>query len=193
MHPINILISLLSGIFKSSAGERKKQTPVEPPKTTPSEGGGSSEIDWKDPKSKIGKYFTVGDALMLREWKRLANEEDGLDDQIKSNILKTAKKMDEIREYLDKPILVKSWLRPSKYNVFIGGAAKSAHMDGLAVDWWTDQNGDGDLNGKDCDDLKKVLMPKLESWGIRMEDNGAGARWIHIDLRPVKNSRFFKP
>lgn len=185
MRIITIIFSFIEHIFKSS----QKSTPAQNITAASSD----EVLDWNNPKSKISKYFTVSDALMLREWKRLANSDDGLTEEIKANILKTAAKMDAIREFLNKPILVKSWLRPPKYNVAIGGAAKSAHMDGLAIDWWTDQNGDGQLNGDDCDELKKILMPKLREWGIRMEDNGKGARWIHIDLRPVKNLRFFKP
>jgi hypothetical protein len=190
MHPIKILLSLLSTIFSASKKPDEKKIAKEPAPALPKT---DDKPDWSNPKSKISKYFTVNDALILREWKRLADETDGLNDEIKSNILLTAKKMDIIREYIGKPILIKSWLRPSKYNVFIGGAPKSAHMDGLAVDWWTDQDGDGSLTGKDCDELKSLLMPKLAEWEIRMEDNGKGARWVHIDLKPVKNSRFFKP
>lgn len=185
---IQILLSILRDAFKQP--EQPMSLPVQP---APQPIDSNGKPDWSNPSGKISEYFTVKDALMLREWDRLATEDDGLNEEIKSNILKTAKKLDVIRKFINKPILVKSWLRPSKYNVAIGGAPKSAHMDGLAVDWWTDQNGDGSLNGDDCDLLKEALMPKLEEWGIRMEDNGKGARWIHIDLKPVKKARFFKP
>lgn len=182
---IQILFSIFKSAFEEPTKDSKSASKIAEEK--------KDILDWSNPNSKISKYFTVKDALILREWKRLANQDDGLTEEIKANILKTAKKMDVIRDFINKPILIKSWLRPPKYNVAIGGALKSAHMDGLAVDWWTDQNGDGNLNGEDCDLLKEILIPKLREWDIRMEDNGKGARWIHIDLKPVKNSRFFKP
>lgn len=203
---MKFLVQLLTSLLPVLLSKKQAPTPPPaPPKPTPvpmpeveqeaSPEPIKEEIDWSDPKAKISKYFTVNEALMLREWKRLANAEDGLTDEIKANIVKTAQKMDVIREFVGKPLLIKSWLRPPKYNVAIGGAAQSAHMDGLAVDWWTDENGDGHLDGQDCDQLKELLAPKLEEWEIRMENNGRGARWIHIDLRavPAGGKRFFKP
>lgn len=155
-------------------------------------------LDWNNPKSKIAKYFTVQDAIILREWKRLGNESDGLNDTVKANLVEVFKKMDIIRELLGKPVFIKSAWRPSAYNVAIGGAKQSAHManaEYAAVDFWCDQDGDGDKDGEDCDAIKALLMPKLEELGIRMEDNGKGARWVHIDTRPVPKggNRFFKP
>lgn len=157
------------------------------------------EIDWNDPKYKISKYFTVGEAIYLREWKRLANEEDGLNENVKKQLVKIFKEvMDPLRELLGKPIFIKSCYRPKKYNVAIGGATESAHMaekEYAAVDFWTDQDGDGDKDGEDCDKIKEILMPLLEKMNIRIEDNGKGARWVHVDNKPVPpgGNRFFKP
>lgn len=156
------------------------------------------EPDWSNPSSKIAKYFTVKDALMLREWNRIGNESDGLNDTVKKNLVEVFRIMDLIREFLNKPVYIKSAWRPSAYNIAIGGAAQSAHMASVeyaAVDFWCDQDGDGDKDGDDCDLIKDQLMPKLAEWGIRMEDNGKGARWVHIDTKPVPKggNRFFKP
>lgn len=155
-------------------------------------------IDWKNPAAKISKHFTVGEALMLREWNRLANESDGLNDTVKNNLVSIFKKMDLIRDLLGIPVFVKSAYRPSEYNVAIGGAKLSAHMASMnygAVDFWCDKDGDGDKDGQDCDLIKAALMPKLEEWGLRLEDNGAGAKWVHVDNKPVTigGKRFFKP
>lgn len=155
-------------------------------------------LDWNNPKSHISKYFTVEDAIMLREWKRLANAEDGLNDTAKKNLIGIFEKMDVIREFLGMPVFVKSAYRPSAYNVAIGGAALSAHMasnDYAAVDFWCDADGDGDKDGDDCDLIKEKIMPMIEGWNLRMEDNGKGARWIHVDDKPVGPGmhRFFKP
>lgn len=155
-------------------------------------------VNWADPNSKISKYFTVREAITLREWKRLANESDGLNDTVKANLISIFQKLDVIREFLGRPIFVKSAYRPSAYNVAIGGSKQSAHMadkDYGAVDFWCDQDGDGDKDGEDYDLIKEKLMPKLAGWGLRMEDNGKGARWVHVDSKPVPQGGniFFKP
>ena len=66
-------------------------------------------IDWCDPKQKISDYFSVGEALYLPRWERLANEQDGLSDDSKTALawIKTKKaktkleknQASEIREY----------------------------------------------------------------------------------------------
>ncbi len=195
---INKIVQFIMGILKKEA-PKELAKPIEPiqvkiePVATP------SVVDWNNPKSKISKYFTVEEAIMLREWKRLANESDGLNDKVKANLIKVfTEVMDPIRELLGKPVFIKSAYRPSAYNVAIGGATFSAHMaanEYAAVDFWTDQDGDGDKDGKDCDDIKAILMPLLEKMNIRMEDNGTGARWVHVDnkLLPAGGNRFFKP
>jgi len=91
------------------------------------------KIDWTNPNCKISIYFTVGEAIWLDKWKRLANESDGLTEEIKANIVKFAReKMDKIREKLARPMFVKSWYRPKVYNMMIGGAEFSMHMLGMA-------------------------------------------------------------
>lgn len=153
-------------------------------------------IDWTNPNSRISTHFTVGEAIWLREWGRLANESDGLTEEVKANIVKFAReKMDRIRSIVDQAIFVKSWYRPKKYNVAIGGAEFSMHMTGLACDWWTDVDGDGDKDGADCDYLKDILYKRLEELDVRMENNGQGAKWIHIDSKKVTDgmNRYFKP
>jgi len=156
------------------------------------------QVDWANPQSKISKYFTVNEAIQLREWKRLANESDGLDDKVKENLYSIFQKMDTIREFLGKPVYIRSAYRPGEYNVAIGGAKRSAHIadaEYAAVDFWCDMDSDGDKDGEDCDLIKVALMNKLEGWGLRMEDNGKGARWVHLDNKPVPpgGNRFFKP
>lgn len=155
-------------------------------------------IDWTDPNCKISKYFTVREAILLRNWNRLGNEQDGLSVVVKNNLLSIFSIMDKIREILGVPVYIKSAWRPKKYNVEIGGATKSSHMaddKAAAVDFWCDLDGDNDKDGDDCDKIKAILMPKLQELGIRMEDNGKGARWVHIDNKavPPKGNRFFKP
>lgn len=158
--------------------------------------GKAKYIDWSDPTEKISEFFTVKEALWLPQWNRMATEADGLTMEIKANIVYFAReKMDPVRRIVGKTIIVKNWFRPDLYNKLIGGARLSLHKLGLAGDWYTDVDGDGDKDGEDCDNLKAMLLPHLETLGIRMEDNGAGARWIHNDGKfvPAGGNRFFKP
>ena len=97
--------------------------------------------------------------------------------------------MELIRYYVGAPIFVTSGLRPGKYNEYIGGAKRSQHTMGKACDFWV-----VGYEGKDGSDaVRELLKPKLEDFGIRME-NLPGATWVHIDLRkPGKSGRYFKP
>lgn len=104
--------------------------------------------------------------------------------------------MDEVRDYLEKPINVHCAIRPvvtrcqgsaysgRNYNAAVGGAPESAHTRGLAMDF--------SCPGVTCDEVRYLLLEKLEPYNIRME-NKPGALWVHIDLMPPHPNRFFKP
>ena len=101
------------------------------------------------------------------------------------NILKLVKKLDLIREYLDKPMHITSGLRPNKYNKLIGGAKYSAHKLGMAADFY--------VKGLKADRVREILVPVLNDFEIRME-NLPGSNWVHIDIRPCDNTRrYFRP
>jgi len=162
------------------------------------------QIDWTNPKDKISKHFTVKDAIWLNSLNRLATADDGLDDAVKEKIVQFFNdRVEPVRVILNIPMYSKSCFRPEFYNKQIGGARLSCHRfmvqsDGKrygAFDFWCDADGDGDKDGADCDEIKKRLMPEIEDLGVRMEDNGWGAKWVHIDDKPVPENglRFFKP
>lgn len=152
---------------------------------TPVFDGGNKEmakaIDWTNPKSKIGKYFTVKDACWLPTWKKLHSPTE----QEKANILRACAVLDTIRDFIGRPINVHCWIRPTEYNKLIGGAPQSMHLYGLAVDFDCSEN---------CDATRAKLLQKLAEWDIRMEDK-PNSSWVHIDLKPIPATgiRFFKP
>lgn len=157
-------------------------------------------IDWTDPKAEVSKYFTVREALFLPKWARLASQADGLNLDAQVALQALFLKMDVVREFLNCPILVHVAYRPTAYNLEIGGAKNSAHIAGLehgtsvaAVDWSADLGEDS--AGENCDALRAHILPQLEEWGLRMEDNPPTSPWIHLDSRPVPEggSRYFKP
>jgi hypothetical protein len=153
-------------------------------------------IDWTHSLSKLSKHFIVRDALFLPQWNRLANIEDGLSADAKVGLLDLFKRMDLVRDYLNSPIAVHVSFRPWKYNVLVGGAKQSAHVaravyeDGnryciAAADWHAVT--------MSCSEVREKLVPKLEEFGLRMEDHDGN--WIHTDNRPpgATGRRFFKP
>lgn len=132
------------------------------------------------------KYFTWKEALWLPRWNRAATTEDGLTDEIVASLIHTFQWMDKVRIFLGKPINVHVAFRPVKYNAEVGGAPNGMHPKGKAVDF--------SVAGYSCDEVKDKLKAKLVEWNLRMEDNGQGAGWVHLDDRePGPAGRFFKP
>lgn len=132
------------------------------------------------------KYFTWHEALFLPTWKVHVHPEP----KHVPNIIDMAYKMDEIRDIIGHPIHVTSWYRPKLYNLWkkpygVGGAGLSAHMEGLAVDFV--------CSVYNADEIRELLLPKLEGLSIRME-NLPGSSWVHVDLRKYGYfGRYFTP
>lgn len=142
-----------------------------------------------DLSAKVSKYFTWQEVLWLPSWRRCATEEDGLTEEIKANLAELCDRVDAIRKYFGKPIIVHSGFRPVAYNATIPGSAKkSMHTLGKALDFH--------VNGVNCDTARKRILDAdlLELCELRME-NLPGSGWIHLDIKPVKEGgvRFFKP
>lgn len=152
------------------------------------------KINWSDPKCPISTHFTVGEATRLPSSNcyHIPSPEEQV------NILRMAEVLEKIRTIVGKPLKVHVWIRPNKvncptstfngedYNAKIGGAKKSAHITGEAVDWG--------VMGTSCDAVRTILISKLQDLGARMEDL-PGSTWVHIDIRKPGPSghRFFVP
>lgn len=141
-------------------------------------------IDWSNPKCPVTEHFTVADACMLHSWNRLANEADGFDNAAKEKIIAVCKKMEEIRAFLGCPITVHCMFRSQKYNQEIVKAIPNdVHAQSLACDF--------DCNGHlTIAEVHSKLESVLEKMGIRMERDTD--TWVHVDLHPVINARYFK-
>ena len=157
-------------------------------------------IAWDDPSCPVSRYFKVKDALYLPQWKRLATPDDGLTYQGMIALEDLFARMDQVRDFLGVPIIVHCAYRPPGYNALVGGAKGSCHMaridEGVklaAVDFHAEVEQVGQAEG--CDVVKDALKPRLEAFGLRMEDNGELATWVHLDTRPVRagGHRVFKP
>ncbi len=155
-----------------------------------------TNINWKDKNDRISSNFRVHEALWLPSWRIYHSPSD----EEKQNIVKIAFAMEKIRKLVDSPIVVHCWIRPlsvnckgstrhnKNYNRAIGSKSrKSAHIFGRAVDFHCK----GYTGPQKCAEVRNIIRPNLENWGIRMENKKGG--WIHIDNYPVKNKRFFRP
>jgi uncharacterized protein YcbK (DUF882 family) len=143
-------------------------------------------IDWTDGTQQVSNHFTVKECLYLPTWKRLANESDGLTEDIQNNLVTLCGILDQIRDFMGQPINVHCMYRPPAYNDQIGAPTNDVHSMGQAVDFDMEPN-------ITCDQVKDHLKPVLQKYRIRMENNGNGANWVHIDIHPVGFARFFNP
>ncbi len=141
------------------------------------------DIDWTNSNCQITEHFTVGDAITLHAWNRLANDQDGLTDDGKNNLIALCQKMEEVRTLLGCPINVHCMFRSQDYNSQVVKAIPNdVHAQFLACDF--DCNGTHTIN-----EVHATLLPQLEQLGIRMEQNTP--TWVHIDLHPVVHARYF--
>ncbi len=147
--------------------------------------GNNRMIDWTKPGEYVSEHFTVRECLWLPTWHRMATEADGLTDEIKQNIVKLCGILERVRTILGCPLTIHSIYRPPEYSKLVGGTEHDVHTTGQAADM---DFGDH----MSTDDAKKILLPKLEDLGLRMEDNGPASSWVHLDEHPVIHSRFFK-
>ena len=139
-------------------------------------------------------HFTLHSALFLPSWNVTHNPTQ----QELANLTSIFQKLELVRSFLgNNPINVHCAIRPilnnptssyngQDYNLKCGGAPHSAHKVGLAVDF--------DVSGLSCDDVRSALLPKLEEWGLRMEDKPKSS-WTHLDCAPVPpgGHRYFLP
>ncbi|MEB3209967.1 MAG: D-Ala-D-Ala carboxypeptidase family metallohydrolase [Leptolyngbyaceae bacterium] len=129
------------------------------------------EVDWSDWSSPVSKYFTVGE-VTLRDRERIPTQSN-----IKQNVIKIARKMDDIREWWDAPLGINSWYRPWHVNARIGSRAPN-HPGGYAVDFRP-------LKGGSVWDLQQRFEKEWYNAGKWNGGFGRGAQkgFIHLDLR----------
>lgn len=80
------------------------------------------------------------------------------------------------------PLVIRCGYRCPEHNKAVGGAPKSAHLEGRAVDL-------ADPSGalKQC-----ITSVQLEACGLWAEDFAATPTWLHVQVRPAAQ-RIFKP
>lgn len=152
------------------------RTEVEAPEPPPGKSIAASEsvrspytgvIDWKNPRCKVSKYFSVAD---VTQQDRRRIPKDGSVEA--KNILMLAKELDRVREAWQNPIGVSSWFRPPAINAQVRGARNSQHINGWAVDVYP-------LAGGTVADFQRWLDHR---WGDAL-GLGCHRGFCHIDRR----------
>lgn len=120
---VEFIAALIQGEDDVAEGEDPAQIIVlEKPLIIP------DKVNWNDFKCPISKYFCVGEAT---NWDR---RRIPYDVNIQNNILELAAELDKVRYDYKGAIGVNSWYRPPAVNRAIGGASRSQHLTGKAVD-----------------------------------------------------------
>ena len=134
-------------------------------------------IDWRNPKCKISRYFSVQEVTQ-GDFRRIPEAGS----PIEANILRLAIELDQVREAWQSPIGVTSWYRPPDVNAAVGGVSNSQHLYGLAADIYT----------LDAPDQYHPRNREFEHWldttvwTDRALGYGCKAHrgFTHVDLRP---------
>lgn len=121
-------------------------------------------INWNDPKEKIGKYFTVGEAT--KNCTRIPETQE-----LRFNIVLLAGQLDKVREAWGSPLIVTSWYRPPAVNKAVGGVSNSTHLQGYAADVYP-------ANGK----LKEFQAWVDKHWYGAL-GYGLKKGFVHLDMR----------
>lgn len=133
--------------------------------------GISHKVGVNDP-IYYGSKFTWGEATKNGE--RIPETKS-----ITYNIVKAAHTMDEIRQYLgNKPIRITSWYRTSIVNRRVGGAPRSYHLTGKAVDFYPTK-----MDLIEAFMLMKKFQPQgglAVGRGFIHFDSGPSRRWAYV-------------
>lgn len=134
---------------------------------------------------RLSDNFTLEEATFSDTAVRLGINNQPSPEQLE-NMKITAQGMETVRKLLGKPIRVNSWLRLPALNQAIGGALKSSHMDGWAVDFTCPAFGDPYTVAKALKESDIQVDQVIHEFG----------RWVHISFAPEMRGQFltiFKP
>ena len=88
-----------------------------------------------------------------------------------AHLVNTAKNMELVRAYLQKPIIVDSAFRCTQLNMIVGGSEHSAHLTGDAVDFICPAY-----------NIPDIIFLVLKDSGIKYDQLICEGSWIHISF-----------
>lgn len=135
-------------------------------------------------------FFTSCSSLFQREFPEKLSEnfylyeavkpDVSINNEIYENLLYSAKRIEEVRSFVDSPLKVISWYR-TYWDNFIGGARKSAHLKGLAVDFRATKYKD-----------QKIVFDKIANSNLKFDIliYYPKSNFIHIGFKPEKEKKY---
>lgn len=100
-------------------------------------------------------------------------------EKVKANLQILAQGLERVRAILLCPIYISSGYRSPALNRAVGGAAKSAHMDGYAADFTSPRFG-----------TPNDIVRTLKRLGIKCDQCIQEGTWVHISFAPSMRNQF---
>lgn len=127
----------------------------------------------------MGRFFTQKELIASTEaYKRKIDNTPG--EEEKAHLEELIEFMDEIRSAWGSAIIVTSGYRCPELNEAVGGAKKSAHQTGYAVDCVPANN-----KKKEFFEFCKEYLKDKEFDEMLLERNSRGSIWCHIALKSI--------
>ncbi len=95
-----------------------------------------------------------------------------------SNVVKLAKELQVLRDFIGKSITINSGYRSPDYNRSIGGASRSQHLLGKAADIRVD--------GISPRELRGIIEELIKDGRLKFGGIGAYTNFTHVDIRDKK-------
>ena len=131
----------------------------------------------------ISKHVSYKEGVYSITATRLGLDNDPNDEQLKNMELVAEKVFEPLREWVGGPVKVNSFFRGPKLNKAIGGAKKSQHMKGQAMD--IDDNYGNATNAEMYHWIKENLNFDQLIWEFGDDDN---PNWLHVSyVSPEEN------
>ena len=127
---------------------------------------------------KITEHFTLEELTFSQTATRKGiNNEPS--EAVKRNLETLAKGLERVRATLLSSIHISSGYRSFELNKFIGGSAKSAHMDGYAADFTAPAFGN-----------PEAIVRTLKRAMIQCDQCIMEGTWVHISFAPAMRNQF---
>ena len=132
----------------------------------------------------ISKHVSYKEGVYSITATRLGVDNTPNDEQLKNMELGAEKVFEPLREWVGGPVKVNSFFRGLKLNTAIGGARKSQHMKGQAMD--IDDNYGNATNAEMYHWIKDNLDFDQLIWEFGDDDN---PNWLHVSYVSPEDNR----